>query len=103
LVRKITDNVGVQEGSSISINYDPTYQGLILHKIEVLREGEIINKLNLNDFQNIRQESNSESYIYDGSLNAIANLADIRNGDILDIPLKVLILYMAIIFLEAQH
>ena len=89
LVRKITDNVGVQEGSSISINYDPTYQGLILHKIEVLREGEIINKLNLNDFQNIRQESNSESYIYDGSLNAIANLADIRNGDILDISYTI--------------
>jgi hypothetical protein len=30
-VRKITDNVGVQDGSSISINYDPTYQQLFLH------------------------------------------------------------------------
>jgi len=83
-VRKITDNVGVQDGSSISINYDPTYQQLSIHNITVLRNGKTINKLNVNDFQTIRQESNSESYIYDGSLNAIANLADIRNGDILD-------------------
>ncbi len=84
IVRKITDNVGVQEGSSISINYDPTYQQLLLHDITVFRNGKTINKLNINDFQSIRQESNAESYIYDGSLNAIANLADIRTGDILD-------------------
>lgn len=89
LVRKITDNVGVQDGSSISINYDPTYQQLFLHNITVLRNGKTINKLNVNDFQNIRQESNSESYIYDGSLNAIANLADIRNGDILDLSYTI--------------
>ncbi len=84
VVRKITDNVGVQDGSSISINYDPTYQQLFLHEITVLRNGKTVNKLNINDFQSIRQESNAESYIYDGSLNAIANLADIRTGDILD-------------------
>jgi hypothetical protein len=89
LVQKITDNVGVQDGSNISINYDPSYQQLFLHKISVVRNGKSINKLNVNDFQTIRQESNSESYIYDGSLNAIANLSDIRNGDILDVSYTV--------------
>ncbi|WP_299274478.1 DUF3857 domain-containing transglutaminase family protein [uncultured Psychroserpens sp.] len=89
IVRKITDYVGVQDGSSISINYDPTYQQLFLHSITVLRNGKTINKLNVDDFQSIRQESNAESYIYDGSLNAIANLADIRNGDILDLSYTI--------------
>lgn len=88
-VRKITDNVGVQDGSSISINYDPTYQQLFLHKIQVIRNGKTINKLNVNDFQTIRQESNAESYIYDGSLNALTNLSDIRNGDILDVSYTI--------------
>nr|WP_321248041.1 DUF3857 domain-containing transglutaminase family protein [uncultured Psychroserpens sp.] len=88
-VRKITDNVGVQDGSTISINYDPTYQQLLLHNITVIRQGKTINKLNLNDFQTIRQESNAESYIYDGSLNAVANLSDIRDGDILDVSYTV--------------
>lgn len=82
--RKITNSVGVQDGSAISINYDPSYQQLFLHDITVFRDGKRINKLNVNDFQTIRQESNAESYIYDGSLNAVANLADIRSGDILD-------------------
>ncbi|WP_400078750.1 DUF3857 domain-containing transglutaminase family protein [Winogradskyella sp. R77965] len=89
LVRKITDNVGVQDGSSISINYDPTYQQLFLHHIKVIRNGKEINKLKINDFQTIRQESNAESYIYDGSLNAINNLADIRNGDIIDMSYTI--------------
>ncbi|MFP4846733.1 DUF3857 domain-containing transglutaminase family protein [Winogradskyella sp. PE311] len=89
LVKKITDNVGVQDGSAISINYDPTYQQLILHNISVYRNGKTINKLKVNDFQTIRQESNAESYIYDGSLNAVNNLADIRNGDILDISYTI--------------
>lgn len=89
VVRKIIDNVGVQDASAISINYDPTYQKLFLHDITVIRKGKPLNKLNANDFQTIRQESNAESYIYDGSLNAIANLADIRNGDILDLSYTI--------------
>ena len=89
LVQKITDNVGVQDGSAISINYDPSYQQLFLHQISIIRAGKTIDKLNVNDFQTIRQESNAESYIYDGSLNAIANLADIRNGDILDVSYSI--------------
>lgn len=89
MVQKITDQVGVQDGSTISINYDPTYQELFLHKITVLRQGETIDKLQINDFQTIRQESNSESYIYDGSLNAIAHLSDIRSGDIIDLSYTI--------------
>ncbi|WP_178988507.1 DUF3857 domain-containing transglutaminase family protein [Winogradskyella schleiferi] len=89
VVRKITDHVGVQDGSMVSINYDPTYQQLLLHKVIVIRNGKPINKLNVNDFQTIRQESNAESYIYDGSLNAVNNLTDIRNGDILDISYSI--------------
>lgn len=89
IVRKITDNVGVQDGSSISINYDPSYQELRLHSITLIRDNHTINKLNINDFQTIRQESNSESYIYDGSLNAIANLSDVRTGDILDVSYTI--------------
>jgi hypothetical protein len=89
LVKKITDNVGVQDASSISINYDPTYQQLFLHKINVVRQGEIINKLDVNNFQTIRKESISENYIYDGSLNAVAHLSDIRNGDIVDLSYTI--------------
>ncbi|BAO77305.1 DUF3857 domain-containing transglutaminase family protein [Winogradskyella sp. PG-2] len=84
IVTKISDNVGIQSASEISINYDPTYQSLVIHKIDVIRNDETIDKLIINNFQVLRKESNSESYIYDGSLTAMINLADIRKGDIID-------------------
>lgn len=81
---KITENVGVQAGSSINITYDPSYQNLQLNSINVIRDGQIIDKLKSSNFQSIRKELNSESYIYDGSLSALSNLSDIRVGDIVD-------------------
>ena len=55
IVQKITDNVGIQEASLISINFDPAYQKLILHKVEIIRNDKTINKLNVSDFQLIRK------------------------------------------------
>lgn len=84
IVKKITDNVGIQEVAEIGDNYDPKYQTIRFHKINVIRNGEIINKLDINNFQEIRRESSSENYIYDGRLTAMTNLSDIRKDDVLD-------------------
>ena len=83
-VSKITENVGIQPASSIDVSFDPTYQKLSFHKIDIIRNGKVINKLNTSDFQLIRKELDSESYIYDGSLSAISNISDVRLGDIID-------------------
>lgn len=83
-VNKVTDNVGIQSGSSINVVYDPLYQKLSFHSIRIVREGKEINKLIPEHFQIIRRELNAESYLYDGSLSALLNLADVRNGDIID-------------------
>jgi transglutaminase-like putative cysteine protease len=83
-VTKIVENVGIQPASTIEVEYDPSYQKLTFHEINVIRDGEVLSKLNANDFQLIRKERNSESYIYDGTMSALNNLSDIRNGDIID-------------------
>jgi hypothetical protein len=81
---KITENVGVQAGSTINISFDPSYQKLEIHEIKIKRNGKIIDKLKIADFQLIRREMNAENYIYDGSLSAILNLSDVRINDIID-------------------
>ena len=83
-VKKITDNLGIQHVAEVGDIYDPKYQTITFHKIDIVRNGEVINKLDVNNFQVIRRESNSENYIYDGRLTAITNLADIRKDDIVD-------------------
>jgi len=84
LVTKITDNSGVQSASNLNVMFDPTYQTLIIHRIEVIRNGKAINKLNLEHFQLLRREVNAENFLYDGSYSAMLNLSDIRQGDVID-------------------
>lgn len=84
LVTKITDHVGIQSASNISAVYDPTYQKLTFHAITITRDGKTINKLNPNHFQVVRRELNAENFLYDGTLSAMLNMADVRNGDIID-------------------
>lgn len=64
--------------------YDPLYETLIFHEINIVRDGAVIDKLNPDDFQVIKRELNAESYLYDGALSAMLNLSDVRNGDIID-------------------
>lgn len=86
---KITENVGVQAGSTINISFDPSYQKLEIHEIKIIRNGNTIDKLKIADFQLIRREMNAENYIYDGSLSAILNLSDVRINDIIDYSFSI--------------
>ncbi len=83
-VVKVLNGEGVSQLSDLSFEFDPTYEQLVFHKINVLRDGEIINKLNLNSIQTVQRESNFERKLYDGRLTSLINLLDIRAGDILD-------------------
>ncbi|MDG1805191.1 DUF3857 domain-containing protein [Flavicella sp.] len=80
---KIINNSGIQNISTISIKYDPSYQKLSIHKIEIIRNGKTVNKINENNFQSYKTESSAESYIYDGSVTATTHIDDVRVGDIL--------------------
>ena len=82
-VTKITDNVGIQDASNISIDYDPAYQKLEFHEIYILRGNDKIDKLQPENFQVLRRETNAENNLYDGSMSAILNLTDVRTDDII--------------------
>lgn len=75
---------GIQENSDISINYDPTYQSLFIHEIVIWRNGKQINKLNLGEVKTIQRESDSNQFIYDGSLSAVIHLSDVQKQDIIE-------------------
>ncbi len=90
LTTKITDNVGVQNASNVTIVYDPTYQTLNLHKVNIIRDGKVLNKLDVNNFQVMRRELNAENFLYDGSLSAVMNISDVRTGDIIDYSYSII-------------
>ena len=81
-VGKAIDYSGIQNISNVSAEYDPSYQKLRFHSVAVVRDGKTINRLNMRDIQTARRETNSESFIYDGTITAFMNIPDVRIGDI---------------------
>lgn len=81
---RVATKQGVQDNSEISVNYCPAYQKFSFHSIVVIRDGKRINEMSLAKINEIQQEKDLDSYIYDESLNVYAILKDIRPNDIIE-------------------
>src|SRR5438876_4288618 len=53
---KILTEAGIQNSSEISVSFDPLYQQLIFHTINIIRGATIINQLNLSKIKTVHQE-----------------------------------------------
>ena len=80
-VRQINQAAGLQQGAQIEIEFDPTYQKLALHSIEIVRDGQRINKLDPKSVKLLQRETQLERQIIDGRLTASIVLSDLRVGD----------------------
>ena len=54
---KVLSESGVQDNSQVTIQYDPSFQQLIIHSIQIIRDGQIINKLEPAKIKTIQQET----------------------------------------------
>ena len=82
-VYKISNSEGLQQMSDLTFDFDPSFEQLIIHHIQVYRGSEIIDQLPKN-IRTLQREKNMDRFLYDESLTAIINLKDIRVGDIVD-------------------
>lgn len=82
--RKIISATGVQNASELSVDFDPSYQKLVIHEVAIIRAGQRINALAPDDVRVIEKEDDADQSIYDGQLTALIFLKDVRAGDVLD-------------------
>ncbi len=87
---KIVTDVGVQNGSTVSVSYDPAYQHLIFHHIHIIRGSTDIDKLNFSKIKTIRQETELSRSVYNGSLTSMLFLEDTRKGDVIEYDYSLL-------------
>ena len=80
-IREIVSNTGIQNGSQISVSFDPSYERLDFHEIVVWRNNVAQNRLKLSDFKILADEQDFSKFIYQGSFTANLILDDIRKGD----------------------
>jgi transglutaminase-like putative cysteine protease len=80
-ITQIVSESGVQDNSEISVSFNPSYERLDFHSIVVWRDNKPQNRLNINAFKILADESEFDRFIYNGTYAAKYILADIRKGD----------------------
>lgn len=83
-VFKALNSSGVQTISTITATFDPSYQQLEFHSLQIIRDGTTINKLMNTEIETYQRETSMERHLYDGTLTASINLTDVRQNDIIE-------------------
>ncbi len=92
----IANEAGVEAGGQISIDFDPLYERLALHRIQVIRNGEVVDLLHQADISLLRRETQLENLLYDGQLSANIILPDVRVGDTVEYSYAAPIRFMRV-------
>jgi transglutaminase-like putative cysteine protease len=83
-IRRIASENGLQNGASITVSFDPSYEKLTFHSISVTRNGTTANRLDRSQINLLQREKDMERFIYDGTYTAQCELEDIRLGDVVE-------------------
>jgi transglutaminase-like putative cysteine protease len=83
-VRNVLSPSGVQNASELSLDFDPSFETLIIHEIKIVRGTQRIDALEPDDVRVIEKEEDADKRIYDGERTALIFLKDVRPGDVID-------------------
>ena len=83
-VRKVLSPSGVQNASELELDFDPSFQRLVLHHVEIVRGDTRFDALEPDEIRVIEKEDDSDNRIYDGERTALLFLKDVRPGDVID-------------------
>jgi hypothetical protein len=82
--RQLLTLEGVQSGSRLSIDFDPSRQSLFLHWARIWRGSNAFNELDLGKIKVIQPERDVDRFLFTGEKTALLLLEDVRVGDIVD-------------------
>ncbi|HEV2691581.1 MAG TPA: DUF3857 domain-containing transglutaminase family protein, partial [Verrucomicrobiae bacterium] len=83
-VRQILTSAGVQNGATLTVNFNPSYQSLTWHWARIWRGTQHLDRLDTNQVKVVQQEKDMDQFILNGEKSAILVLSDVRVGDIID-------------------
>jgi len=84
LSTKITNRSGLESAGQISLIYDPSFESVGVNFIHLIRNGKVIDLTHETQFRVVEHENELGDGIVSGTLKAIANLRDVRVGDVVD-------------------
>jgi hypothetical protein len=81
---RVLNQTGVESNSQITIEFDPTYESLTLHKIVVWRDNHAVSKLGTARMSLVNREEDLENLMYNGRKTLHVILDDVRVGDTIE-------------------
>jgi len=85
LVERVHDASGLEESAHVEIHFNPAFEKLTLHHVDIVRDGRRIGVLKASDIKILRREKDlDQNLILDGRETANLFLNDVRVGDIVD-------------------
>lgn len=83
-VRQILSQDGVQNDTTLTMDFNPNYQSLTLHWVRIWRDGQHLDRLDTNKVRVVQQEQDLDQYLLNGQKSAVLVLDDVRVGDVID-------------------
>jgi len=87
IVRRVLSTAGVENGGEITIEVDPSYERLVLHRIEIVRGAQRIDVLRAASVHAVPEEG--EAKTYSDRVSEAFVLPDVRIGDVIDCEYSV--------------
>lgn len=84
LVRVVNQAAGLGTAAQFELEYDPAHESLVLHRLEVVRDGQRLQRLDRKRIELLQREKQLEQRIYDGRVTASILVEDVRVGDEID-------------------
>lgn len=84
VAHRLLSSQGVENGSEVRVELDPTYQHLVLHTVAIHRAGRRIDALDPREVKLIQREPELDRRLFDGRITAVLFLKDVRRGDVVE-------------------
>lgn len=80
---EFTNLGGVEDRSTITIDFDPNYESIVMHSLGIVRDSVYIDRLESTELEVLRTEEDLDDLFYNGTKTLTLILDDVRVGDIL--------------------
>jgi hypothetical protein len=84
MAMRVLSQAGVEKSSQFTIDFDPSYQRVIVHTVRVIRNGKSLDRLGLSRQKLLQREADLENNLYSGNYTLVYFLDDVRVGDIME-------------------
>jgi transglutaminase-like putative cysteine protease len=85
IITQVIGRAGLEKAATVSFDFDPSFDQITLHRINVIRGGQVIPWAETLREEVFRRETQLEQGIIDGTLTAYLQIPDLKVGDIVDV------------------